>query len=230
MRGASRASLAAARDRLARPWPAERDGRHALGDELFSVAGLLDREPALRRHPVRPVTRERGQDGPGRGTAGGKISARGAGAGRPAWSRALVGAGRPGRRRRAACRAGDRRRGRGRGRAGRGRGRAVQVRPGRRRAARSADRAVRPVRRAPTASRSCWTRCSRARSPRPALRLISQAAFHPRGAAWRRSWSSTRAWPPQRRERLVAEVHVAADAERRASAPGWRRPWPPPMA
>ena len=48
MRGASRASLAESRDRLA---AALADGADAgqLGDELFSVAGLLDGEPGLRR-------------------------------------------------------------------------------------------------------------------------------------------------------------------------------------
>jgi F-type H+-transporting ATPase subunit delta len=48
MRGASRASLAESRDRLA---AALADGADAgqLGDELFAVAGLLDGEPGLRR-------------------------------------------------------------------------------------------------------------------------------------------------------------------------------------
>lgn len=48
MRGASRASVAESRDRLG---AALADGADAgqLGDELFSVAGLLDGEPGLRR-------------------------------------------------------------------------------------------------------------------------------------------------------------------------------------
>src|SRR5215472_7756380 len=50
MRGASRAALAAAKDRLA----AALTGASAVqasrvGDELFAVVELLDREPALRR-------------------------------------------------------------------------------------------------------------------------------------------------------------------------------------
>jgi len=50
MRGPSRASLAAAKDRLAASVAdvtAEQAGE--LGDQLFAVVGLLDREPALRR-------------------------------------------------------------------------------------------------------------------------------------------------------------------------------------
>ena len=48
MRGASRASFITARERLT----ATLEGRIAaarLGDELFAVAHLLDREPGLRR-------------------------------------------------------------------------------------------------------------------------------------------------------------------------------------
>ncbi|HWF79822.1 MAG TPA: F0F1 ATP synthase subunit delta [Streptosporangiaceae bacterium] len=50
MRGASRASLAAAKDRLAASL-ADGTATQAteLGDQLFAVVGLLDREPALRR-------------------------------------------------------------------------------------------------------------------------------------------------------------------------------------
>ena len=50
MRGASRGSLAAAKDRLAGSLA---DGTAAqatdLGDQMFAIVGLLDREPALRR-------------------------------------------------------------------------------------------------------------------------------------------------------------------------------------
>ena len=51
MRGASRASLAAAKDRLAASSLANGTAAQAaeLGDQLFAVVGLLDREPALRR-------------------------------------------------------------------------------------------------------------------------------------------------------------------------------------
>ena len=50
MRGASRASLAAAKDRLAASLADGEAARAAdLGDQMFAVVGLLDREPALRR-------------------------------------------------------------------------------------------------------------------------------------------------------------------------------------
>jgi F-type H+-transporting ATPase subunit delta len=51
MRGASRASLAAAKDRLAAAVADASAAQAAsLGGELFAVTGLLDREPALRRN------------------------------------------------------------------------------------------------------------------------------------------------------------------------------------
>ena len=50
MRGASRASLAAAKDRQAASLADATAAQAAdLGDQLFAVVGLLDREPALRR-------------------------------------------------------------------------------------------------------------------------------------------------------------------------------------
>jgi F-type H+-transporting ATPase subunit delta len=50
MRGTSRASLAAAKKRLAAVLAgAPADQASGLGDELFAVAALLDREPGLRR-------------------------------------------------------------------------------------------------------------------------------------------------------------------------------------
>ena len=48
MRGPSRASLAAARDRLTAAL-ADPSGAAALGEQLFAVADLLDRELGLRR-------------------------------------------------------------------------------------------------------------------------------------------------------------------------------------
>src|SRR5215467_5311330 len=48
MRGASRAAFAEARDRLAAA-VSDRDVAATIGDELFAVVGLLDREPAVRR-------------------------------------------------------------------------------------------------------------------------------------------------------------------------------------
>jgi F-type H+-transporting ATPase subunit delta len=50
MRGASRASLSAARDRLAATLADSTSAQASeLGDQLFAVVGLLDREPSLRR-------------------------------------------------------------------------------------------------------------------------------------------------------------------------------------
>jgi F-type H+-transporting ATPase subunit delta len=45
----------------------------------------------------------------------------------------------------------------------------------------------------------------------PALRLITEAAFHPRGRSLDKSLDEYAALAAQRRERLVAEVHVAAE-------------------
>jgi F-type H+-transporting ATPase subunit delta len=76
MRGASRAALAAAKDRLAAALaPGSAEQASQVGDELFAVAGLLDREPGLRRalsDPSRePAARARLADG----LLSGKISA-----------------------------------------------------------------------------------------------------------------------------------------------------------
>jgi F-type H+-transporting ATPase subunit delta len=56
MRGASRASLAAAKERLAAALSGSTSAAAAsLGDELFSITGLLDREPAVRRNLSDPT-------------------------------------------------------------------------------------------------------------------------------------------------------------------------------
>jgi F-type H+-transporting ATPase subunit delta len=59
MRGASRASLAAAKERLAAALSADTSATSAqaasLGDELFAIAGLLDREPSVRRNLSDPT-------------------------------------------------------------------------------------------------------------------------------------------------------------------------------
>jgi len=62
MRGISRASLAELEERLA-PLTASADNAAALGNELFTVAGLLASQPALRRaltDPSRPVNARSG--------------------------------------------------------------------------------------------------------------------------------------------------------------------------
>ncbi len=74
MRGASRASLAEATERLLRPLA---DGANAaqLGDELFAVVGVLDSEAGLRRvlsDPSRPADAKAGL---AEAVFGGKVSA-----------------------------------------------------------------------------------------------------------------------------------------------------------
>jgi F-type H+-transporting ATPase subunit delta len=75
MRGSSRASLAAAKERLAAAL-ADRTAADAtdLGDELFAVTGLLDRESALRRNLADPTVTESGRVALARSVFGGRIS------------------------------------------------------------------------------------------------------------------------------------------------------------
>lgn len=76
MRGASRGSLAAAKDRLAASLA---DGTAAqaddLGDQMFAVVGLLDREPALRRSLSDPSVDANARAGLADTLLRGKISA-----------------------------------------------------------------------------------------------------------------------------------------------------------
>ena len=65
MRGASRVAFAEARDRLTAAWR-DRIAAATLGDELFAVAHLLDREPGLRRALTDSTSPRGGQDRPGR--------------------------------------------------------------------------------------------------------------------------------------------------------------------
>ena len=73
MRGASGAALAAARGQLAAavadPWAAA-----TIGDELFAVAALLDREPGLRRALADPTSPVGARAGLVRGLLGGRVS------------------------------------------------------------------------------------------------------------------------------------------------------------
>ncbi|HTT52520.1 MAG TPA: F0F1 ATP synthase subunit delta [Streptosporangiaceae bacterium] len=73
MRGASRASLSEARDRLvaavAEPGTAAR-----LSDELFAVVGLLDAQPALRRALTDPTRPQAARAGLARSLLEGKVS------------------------------------------------------------------------------------------------------------------------------------------------------------
>ncbi|HET9897697.1 MAG TPA: F0F1 ATP synthase subunit delta [Streptosporangiaceae bacterium] len=75
MRGASRASLAAAKDRLAAALADGTAGQATrVGDELFAVTGLLDREPALRRNLSDPAISEHARAGLAESLLGGRIS------------------------------------------------------------------------------------------------------------------------------------------------------------
>jgi F-type H+-transporting ATPase subunit delta len=76
MRGVSRASLAAAKDRLAASLADGTAGEAAgLGDQLFAVLGLLDREPALRRSLSDPAIDGRARASLAESLLRGKISA-----------------------------------------------------------------------------------------------------------------------------------------------------------
>lgn len=75
MRGASRASLSAAKDRLAAALAGTTAAQAAsVGDELFAVAGLLDREPALRRNLSDPAIPPAARAGLAESLLRGKIS------------------------------------------------------------------------------------------------------------------------------------------------------------
>lgn len=76
MRGASRGSLAAAKDRLAASLADSSAARAAdAGDQLFAVVGLLDRESALRRSLSDPSTDPSARTGLADTLLRGKISA-----------------------------------------------------------------------------------------------------------------------------------------------------------
>jgi F-type H+-transporting ATPase subunit delta len=73
MRGASRASLAEARDRLF-SLESGPDAAAAVADELFEVAVLLDHEPALRRAMTDPTSPQEARAGLARDVLGGRVS------------------------------------------------------------------------------------------------------------------------------------------------------------
>jgi len=76
MRGSSRASLAEAKERLAEILGGGgRISPDRLGEELFAVAGLLDSEPGLRRTLSDPAREGRAKAGLAETLLGGKISA-----------------------------------------------------------------------------------------------------------------------------------------------------------
>jgi len=76
MRGASRGSLAAAKERLAAALPDDTPAAaSSLGDELFAIVGLLDREPALRRNLSDPTIDGSLRAGLARNLLSGRVSA-----------------------------------------------------------------------------------------------------------------------------------------------------------
>lgn len=75
MRGASRASLAHATERLSGVLDLARTNAGRLGDELFDVAGLLDREAGLRRTLSDPSRSGDAKAGLARGLLSGKVLA-----------------------------------------------------------------------------------------------------------------------------------------------------------
>jgi F-type H+-transporting ATPase subunit delta len=75
MQAASRESLASAIERLDQVVAgADADQLRALGDELFALLGLLDRERVLRRHLTDPGTQEQTREQLARAVFGGKVS------------------------------------------------------------------------------------------------------------------------------------------------------------
>jgi F-type H+-transporting ATPase subunit delta len=207
MRGTSRTSLAEARERLSAAAAGQHAGR--LGDELFGVTGVLDREAGLRRmlsDPSRPADAKAAL---AETVLGGKVSATTlevvTGLARSRWSApgdladaaeqlavlAIV-----------------------EGADADGTldeledelfrfGRIVDAEPDLRVALSSPF--VDPERKQQLLDALLASRVTP-----PALRLITEAAFHPRGRSLAKSLGEYAGLAAQRRERLVAEVHVAA--------------------
>lgn len=208
MRGASRASLAEARERLAAAADGENAGR--LGDELFAVVGVLDREAALRRMLSDPSRQADAKAGLAEAVLGGKVSAAAldvvTGLARSQWSAAgdLTDAAEQ----LAVLAVVE-------GAEDEGTldeledelfrfGRIVDAEPDLRVALSSPF--VDPERK----QHLLDTLLAGKVTP-PALRLITEAAFHPRGRSLDKSLDEYAGLAAQRRERLVAEVHVAAE-------------------
>lgn len=208
MRSASRASLAEAIERLS----AAAVGGHAgqLGDELFAVVGVLDREAGLRRMLSDPSRSADAKAGLAEAVLGGKVSAATldvvTGLARGRWSApgdladaaeqlavlAIV-----------------------EGADAEGTldeledelfrfGRIVDAEPDLRVALSSPF--VDPERK-----QQLLDALLAGKVTPPALRLITEAAFHPRGRSLDKSLDEYAGLAAKRRERLVAEVHVAAE-------------------
>ena len=75
MRGSSRASLAAVKERLAASLSGRPEAEaESLGDELFAIAGLFDREPSVRRNLSDPTIDKSFRAGLVRALLGSRIS------------------------------------------------------------------------------------------------------------------------------------------------------------
>jgi F-type H+-transporting ATPase subunit delta len=208
MRGASRASLSAAKDRLPAALAGASSAQAAsLGGELFAITGLLDREPALRRNLSDPSIDAAARSGLAESLLSGRISdaavTQVSGLVADRWSEpvdladaaeelAVL----------AVCTAADRE----------GQldevedelfrfGRIVGGNPGLRYAL---SNMFVPA----EARRSLVTDLLTGKSSEPALLLISQAASHPRGRSMDASLEYYAHVAAALRERLVAEVHV----------------------
>jgi F-type H+-transporting ATPase subunit delta len=209
MRGASRGSLAAAKDRLAASLADATTAQAAdFGDQMFAIVGLLDREPALRRSLSDPSIDGSARAGLAEALLRGKISA-------AALDQVTALAGdrwsEPGDLADAAeelavmaiCTSGDivgqldeledelfRF------------GRIVGGNPGLR-------YALSNLFVPPEGRRSLVVDLLDGKVTGPAMRLISQAAAHPRGRSMDANLESYANFAAALRERLVAEVHVA---------------------
>ncbi len=210
MRGASRASLAAAKERLAGALSGGTSAQAAgLGDELFAITGLLDREPSVRRNLSDPTIAGSARAGLAAMLLSGRVSAQAveqvAGLAQERWSQpgdlvdateqlAVL----------AVCTAAN----------SDGTldevedelfrfGRIVGGNPGLRYAL--ANQFV-PAQ----ARRSIVTDLLDGKVAAPSLRLISQAAAYPRGRSVDTSLEEYAGLAADLRQRLVAEVHVVA--------------------
>jgi F-type H+-transporting ATPase subunit delta len=209
MRGSSRASLAEAKERLAEMLGGgRRISPDRLGEELFAVAGLLDSEPGLRRTLSDPARAGRAKAGLAETLLGGKISAsaldlvstlvsaRWSEPGDLADAAEQLGV-------LAIIESADREGGlddledelfRF--------GRVVNAEPDLR-VALSSPFAP------PERKQELVDALLRGKVTQPSLRLISQAALHPRGRSLDASLEEYAQMAAERRERLLAEVHVA---------------------
>ena len=97
MRGASRASLSGVKERLSGILAGGQAGQaNELGGELFSVVGLLDGEPGLRRALSDPSRDQQARAGLAEALLAGQALHPGHGAADSPGHRPLVGARRPG--------------------------------------------------------------------------------------------------------------------------------------